>query len=189
MGSSGRTNSIVSPQRPNGNSFVEQNHRLDFHLVTLSPAVTCASLQLWVVSNLWWCGNNNVETMPVAQKTPNSWGFYDMHGTVSEWCLDWFNNYPTSETTNPQGPATGTLRVIRGGSWIAQFESCRSARRPVFCLRVARVISDFVCFLLMTKDRYSSDPNTLEACHPLLDRHHNSLGLDPWVQVLPETGS
>ena len=65
----------------------------------------------------------------VGSYLPNAWGLYDMHGNVQEWCLDWWYNegYGTSAVVDPCGPETGTLRVLRGGSWkrIAQF--CRSA--------------------------------------------------------------
>jgi formylglycine-generating enzyme required for sulfatase activity len=47
----------------------------------------------------------------------NPWGFYDMHGNVSEWCSDWNSkNYFTVPVTNPTGPTSGTQRIIRGAS-------------------------------------------------------------------------
>ena len=68
-------------------------------------------------------------THPVGQKLPNPWGLYDMHGLLSEWCQDWFGPYPGGAVTDPQGPPTGTERVIRNGSWLDDAYALRSAMR------------------------------------------------------------
>ncbi len=68
-------------------------------------------------------------TTPVKMYSPNSWGLYDMHGNVSEWCADFYSDYPSTDTLNPIGPQTGTHRVLRGGNWDSDPEDCRSARR------------------------------------------------------------
>jgi formylglycine-generating enzyme required for sulfatase activity/serine/threonine protein kinase len=69
-----------------------------------------------------------VRTFPSAK---NAFGLYDMHGNVSEWCADFFSRgfYQTSSPTDPTGPASGTSRVVRGGSWSDQASGCRSASR------------------------------------------------------------
>ena len=69
-------------------------------------------------------------THPVAQKMPNSWGLHDMLGNVFEWCADnWSDNYDSVETVDPKGAEGGSLRVIRGGSWISHARLVRAAYR------------------------------------------------------------
>jgi len=68
-------------------------------------------------------------TQPVGSYAPNAWGVYDMHGNVWEWCNDWYDSYGTTAVTNPTGPATGSYRVLRGGSWYNGAVYCRSAYR------------------------------------------------------------
>ncbi len=69
-------------------------------------------------------------TQPVGLKLPNPWGLYDMHGSLNEWCSDWFTNfYPGGAVVDPNGPATGTDRVQRSGSWLDDPYSLRSAYR------------------------------------------------------------
>jgi eukaryotic-like serine/threonine-protein kinase len=70
-------------------------------------------------------------TNPVGEKKPNAFGLYDMHGNVWEWCQDWYdqNYYQQSPRNDPPGPAAGTSRVLRGGSWNYVDILCRSAGR------------------------------------------------------------
>jgi formylglycine-generating enzyme required for sulfatase activity len=63
------------------------------------------------------------------KKLPNRLGIYDLSGNVSEWCSDFYDRYPQSSQTNPQGPSTGTYRVIRGGSWYEGYKNCRVTNR------------------------------------------------------------
>jgi formylglycine-generating enzyme required for sulfatase activity len=56
-------------------------------------------------------------THPVGQKLPNPWGLYDMYGNVWEWCQDWWGLYPGGVVLDPQGPASGSCRVYRGGDF------------------------------------------------------------------------
>ncbi len=64
----------------------------------------------------------------VGGKQPNAWGFYDMIGNVYEWCSDWYGQYEYS-ATDPRGPAIGSGRVNRGGSWNGNARFCRAAKR------------------------------------------------------------
>ncbi len=76
-------------------------------------------------------GTNPGKTMKVASFAPNAWGLYDMHGNVLEWVQDWKGNYSAGSVSDPQGPSSGLVRVFRGGSWIDDARSCRSAVRGV----------------------------------------------------------
>jgi formylglycine-generating enzyme required for sulfatase activity len=76
----------------------------------------------------WYGGNAGGRTHRIAEKQPNAWGLYDMHGNVCEWCNDWIDDYGGA-ATDPVGPATGTHRVVRGGGWYYYARYCRSAYR------------------------------------------------------------
>ena len=77
-------------------------------------------------------GEYRGETTPVGQFYPNAFGLYDMHGNVSEWCLDtWHNSYDGAPTDGSAWETGGhsTRRVSRGGSWSDYPRWCRSADR------------------------------------------------------------
>ena len=76
----------------------------------------------------WFGENSGGKLHPVAQKKPNPWGLFDMHGNVFEWCADWYNA-TLAGGDDPVGPAAGSCRVYRGGSWYDVASCCRSAYR------------------------------------------------------------
>jgi len=63
----------------------------------------------------WYADNFDGTTHPVGQKLANPWGLYDMYGYVLEWCQDWYGNYAGGIAVDPQGPASGEVRMVRGG--------------------------------------------------------------------------
>ena len=80
----------------------------------------------------WHAGNSGAKTHLVGQKRSNPWGLFDVHGLVSEWCLDaWHTNY--LDAPNDQRPwlenGEFDYRVHRGGCWFHESHSCRSSSR------------------------------------------------------------
>ncbi|WOD38174.1 SUMF1/EgtB/PvdO family nonheme iron enzyme [Nodosilinea sp. E11] len=84
---------------------------------------------------------------------PNSFGLYDMHGNVYEWCLDNWRNKP-SLSTEPfdlqENLLTESIRVIRGGSWRDLSSGCHSSHRQ---RKKSISKEDFVGFRIVASDQ------------------------------------
>lgn len=86
----------------------------------------------------WYIANSGGRTHPVAKKTPNSLGLYDMQGNVFEFCYDGYDetytggNYSPESVANPKGLEIFNLRIMRGGGWFSEPSVCRSAARSTF---------------------------------------------------------
>lgn len=100
--------------------------------------------------NAIFCANGSTQSAPVGSKLPNPWQLKDLHGNLYEWCWDfWSDTYP-GDSTDYTGPASGSYRLIRGGSFNTYAIYCRSAYRDCnmpevggysYGLRLARTVN------------------------------------------------
>jgi formylglycine-generating enzyme required for sulfatase activity len=85
------------------------------------------------IDEVAWYRSNSLSSQPVGTKMPNELDIYDMSGNVWEWCSDWAALYTADLQENPQGPSTGTHRIMRGGS---------AGILPFYCRVACRIPSE-----------------------------------------------
>jgi hypothetical protein len=77
----------------------------------------------------WYVANSDNSVHSVGTLQANKLGVYDMGGNVLEWCNDWYGDYSSATSINPKGPASGTKKVLRGGSFADPAAQCRTSAR------------------------------------------------------------
>ncbi|MCZ7582052.1 MAG: formylglycine-generating enzyme family protein [Deltaproteobacteria bacterium] len=95
----------------------------------------------------WYADNAEGATHPVGTKSPNDFDLYDMHGNAAEWTRDWYAEayYEESPQADPPGPASGTDRVVRGGSWAGDPWALRASYRAALDPDAAYYLVGFRC--------------------------------------------
>jgi formylglycine-generating enzyme required for sulfatase activity len=96
-----------------------------------STLLECEQPNAVLDSIAWFCGNAGSTTHAAGGKAANAWGLYDVLGNVLEWVHDWYDTYP-GDVSDPWGPAAGSGRVIRGGSFLSSALFARAAFRNYY---------------------------------------------------------
>jgi formylglycine-generating enzyme required for sulfatase activity len=85
--------------------------------------------RVFLPDHAWYRSNSANMQHVIADRRPNDYGLYDMHGNVWEWVYDYYGSYDPEDTVNPVGPLSGEYRVMRGGSRQSPEEYLRTAMR------------------------------------------------------------
>lgn len=91
------------------------------------PDFACGNVN----GSFWFLNNAKDKVQPVGLKPASPQGIFDLNGNVAEWCNDWYakDYYANGGKENPKGPETGKDKVIRGGHFTSNVESCKNYRR------------------------------------------------------------
>jgi formylglycine-generating enzyme required for sulfatase activity len=89
----------------------------DYYWGRSYPLTSAADTAAMDSNAVWWLPLGT-KTVRVASRLPNPFGLYDMSGNVWEWCNNWYESYTSGSQTDPTGPGVGSIRVLRGGSWL-----------------------------------------------------------------------
>jgi formylglycine-generating enzyme required for sulfatase activity len=94
-------------------------------------------------------------TRPVGSFAPNGLALYDMAGNVWEWVSDWYapDTYRAGNRRNPRGPSEGSLRVLRGGSWVTHDVA------QLRCAHRHKVPADTYAYSIGFRVAYSGPPD------------------------------
>ena len=109
--------------------WVKNGYRLPTEAQWEYAARGGASDSLMIGQYAWFSDNSGSRTHGVGQKIPNAYGLCDMSGNVWEWSWDWYGTYSSTAQTDPTGPASGSYRVLRSGSWDNLADYCTVSYR------------------------------------------------------------
>ncbi len=97
----------------------------------------------------WYINNSGNHTHPVGTAMANELGLFNFSGTVWEYCWDWSSSYSSASVTDPHGPTSGTMRVLRGGSFFAPSRGVRVTVRGSYTPNGKEIYGGFRCVQML----------------------------------------